>query len=296
MEPSPHSEPVGTQPHDAPLGLLVEQSMVLIAVGRVFDPSVESTEHHRKTLLGNNRHHPTRLTVLPTTTTDEMLATTAVEMLAAAQELRLCTSGADPRSAVNDSWDIDEPGISIEDRTLWFRKRALEVSACTDRIAAQLGNSDSTLTIGEDIFAAGYRTIRTADRFVVALREAAWLVGRALPVDVQRDAATKARRLLCVATSSILATDAYLSRRLPGLKIVVTGAITGFTRSQIDEAIAERGGWPADTVDRRTDFVVVGKRSGAKKLAAAAEHLVPTIDEDAFLQLLATGSFWPAPQ
>ena len=77
-------------------------------------------------------------------------------------------------------------------------------------------------------------------------------------------------------------------RTLAGLTVVVTGTLEGFSREEAAEAIASRGGRAASSVSAKTDFVVVGPGAGSK--AAKAEELgVPTLDEEAFVALLAGG-------
>jgi DNA ligase (NAD+) len=77
-------------------------------------------------------------------------------------------------------------------------------------------------------------------------------------------------------------------RTLAGLTIVVTGSLEAFSREEAAEAIASRGGRASSSVSAKTDFVVVGANAGSK--AAKAEELgVRTLDEQAFVALLASG-------
>ena len=77
-------------------------------------------------------------------------------------------------------------------------------------------------------------------------------------------------------------------RTLAGLTVVVTGSLEGFSREEAADAIASRGGRAASSVSAKTDFVVVGVNAGSK--AAKAEELgVTTLDEAAFVALLAGG-------
>jgi DNA ligase (NAD+) len=77
-------------------------------------------------------------------------------------------------------------------------------------------------------------------------------------------------------------------KTLAGLTVVVTGSLDGFSRDEAREAIVSRGGKPAGSVSKKTDFVVVGENAGGK--ADKAEQLgVPILDEDGFRTLLEAG-------
>ncbi|WP_062317835.1 NAD-dependent DNA ligase LigA [Demequina maris] len=82
--------------------------------------------------------------------------------------------------------------------------------------------------------------------------------------------------------------DESVARTLEGLTVVATGSLEGFTRDSVKEAIISRGGKAASSVSKKTHYVVVGANAGSK--AAKAEELgVPTLDEAAFVRLLAGG-------
>ncbi len=50
-----------------------------------------------------------------------------------------------------------------------------------------------------------------------------------------------------------------------GMRFVVTGRLEGFTRSQAEGFIKERGGKVSGSVSRKTDYVVVGEEPGSKR-------------------------------
>ncbi|MGB5935323.1 MAG: NAD-dependent DNA ligase LigA, partial [Ornithinimicrobium sp.] len=82
--------------------------------------------------------------------------------------------------------------------------------------------------------------------------------------------------------------DASIERTLEGKTVVVTGSLEGFSRDESKEAIIARGGKAAGSVSKNTDYVVIGANAGSK--AAKAEELgVPVLDEQGFIDLLATG-------
>ena len=70
-----------------------------------------------------------------------------------------------------------------------------------------------------------------------------------------------------------------------GLTFVVTGTLSGFSRSDAEGRIKGLGGKVASSVTRKTSYVVVGESPGSK--ATKAEQLgTPILDEDDFLRLL----------
>jgi DNA ligase (NAD+) len=82
--------------------------------------------------------------------------------------------------------------------------------------------------------------------------------------------------------------DESVPRTLEGLTIVATGALEGFTRDSVKEAIISRGGKASSSVSKKTDFVVVGENAGSK--ADKAEQLgVRMLDEAEFVTLLEKG-------
>ena len=82
--------------------------------------------------------------------------------------------------------------------------------------------------------------------------------------------------------------DASTDRTLEGLTIVVTGSLEAFSRDGAKEAILARGGKPAGSVSKNTDYVVVGANAGSKHDQALQLGL-PILDEVQFVALLAQG-------
>ncbi|HTE68165.1 MAG TPA: helix-hairpin-helix domain-containing protein, partial [Actinomycetes bacterium] len=82
-------------------------------------------------------------------------------------------------------------------------------------------------------------------------------------------------------------TGVELPQTLAGKAFVLTGGLDGFTRDQATKAIEDRGGRVASSVSKKTAYVVVGSDPGSKA-ARAAELGVPTLDEAAFQELLAS--------
>ncbi len=75
---------------------------------------------------------------------------------------------------------------------------------------------------------------------------------------------------------------------LEGLTIVATGALEGFTRDSVKEAILARGGKTAGSVSKKTDYVVAGENAGAK-LTKAETLGIPVLTEEQFVTLLQGG-------
>jgi DNA ligase (NAD+) len=76
------------------------------------------------------------------------------------------------------------------------------------------------------------------------------------------------------------------SNVLRGATIVVTGSLLQFSRDEIKDVIRQHGGVVANSVSKKTSFVVVGSDAGSK--AIDAERLgIPTITEQEFLRRIA---------
>ena len=76
-----------------------------------------------------------------------------------------------------------------------------------------------------------------------------------------------------------------LEQTLTGLTLVVTGTLSGFTRSQAQAAIVARGGKAAGSVSKKTDYLVAGEKAGSKERKAISLG-VPVLDEEQFVALL----------
>jgi DNA ligase (NAD+) len=84
-----------------------------------------------------------------------------------------------------------------------------------------------------------------------------------------------------------------LEATLAGRAVVVTGAISGYSRDEAAAAIQERGGTSPGTVSSKTFCVVVGEVPGAAKVNKARDLGVPMISATGFEELLETGT-WSA--
>ena len=73
---------------------------------------------------------------------------------------------------------------------------------------------------------------------------------------------------------------------LAGKTFVVTGTLSGFSRSESESRIIDLGGKVTSSVTKNTDYVVVGGSPGSK-LAAAEKLGTSILDEEKFIELLA---------
>ena len=78
------------------------------------------------------------------------------------------------------------------------------------------------------------------------------------------------------------------TERLPlaGKTFVVTGTLSGFSRSESESRIKDLGGKVTSSVTKNTDYVVVGESPGSK-LATAEKLGTAILDEEKFVELLA---------
>ena len=107
-------------------------------------------------------------------------------------------------------------------------------------------------------------------------------------------ATTRNRELIDRLEASGLTLEAEQSattvpRTLANASVVVSGTFDGFTREAAKQAILSRGGKSPSSVSKSTLALVVGASPGAAKITKAEAFGVPMIDENAFVDLLASG-------
>jgi DNA ligase (NAD+) len=78
-------------------------------------------------------------------------------------------------------------------------------------------------------------------------------------------------------------------RPLDGVAVVITGALSEWSRDSATEAVQERGGKVTGSVSKKTSFVVVGADPGASKYNKARSLRIPMLDESGFAVLLEQG-------
>lgn len=79
--------------------------------------------------------------------------------------------------------------------------------------------------------------------------------------------------------------DVSEARPLEGVRIVVTGSLESFTRSEIKERIQELGGRVTGSVSGNTDYLVAGENPGSK-LQRAQELGILVLDEAQLLRMI----------
>ncbi|KAF5365675.1 hypothetical protein D9758_003145 [Tetrapyrgos nigripes] len=75
---------------------------------------------------------------------------------------------------------------------------------------------------------------------------------------------------------------------LAGLAFVFTGELSSFSREEALDLAKRFGGRVVGQPSSKTDYVVLGEDAGPSKLKAIEKHGLKTLDEDAFLNLIAT--------
>ncbi|MGM0398557.1 MAG: NAD-dependent DNA ligase LigA [Halobacteriota archaeon] len=73
---------------------------------------------------------------------------------------------------------------------------------------------------------------------------------------------------------------------LSGLTVVFTGSVEGYTRDDLADLVESHGGNATGSVSGNTDYLVVGENPGQSKRDDAAANDVPTLDPEAFFELL----------
>ena len=73
--------------------------------------------------------------------------------------------------------------------------------------------------------------------------------------------------------------------RFAGQTIVLTGALSRFTREEATEKIELLGGKVSGSVSKKTSFVVAGENAGSKE-RKARELGIPVLSEDEFWNLI----------
>jgi DNA ligase (NAD+) len=76
-----------------------------------------------------------------------------------------------------------------------------------------------------------------------------------------------------------------IPNKLAGKTFVVTGTLENSSRSQIEQTIKENGGKVSSSVNKKTDFVLVGTEAGSK-LDKAQQLGVKIINEEQFLKMI----------
>jgi NAD-dependent DNA ligase (contains BRCT domain type II) len=73
---------------------------------------------------------------------------------------------------------------------------------------------------------------------------------------------------------------------LEGLRFVVSGVFTNYSRNELKQIIEENGGINASSISSKTSYLIAGDKMGPAKLAKAEKIGVKIISESDFETLL----------
>ena len=76
------------------------------------------------------------------------------------------------------------------------------------------------------------------------------------------------------------------SNPFAGCTIAATGKLENFTRNDINSRIEILGGIAANSVTRKTDYLICGEKAGSK-LKKAQDLNIPVLTEEQFLEIIA---------
>ena len=76
------------------------------------------------------------------------------------------------------------------------------------------------------------------------------------------------------------------SKKLKGMKLVVTGTFKSMSRNEIKIKIQENGGIISSSISSKTSFLVAGSSIGPAKKEKAKNLKINIIDENEFLKML----------
>jgi DNA ligase (NAD+) len=110
---------------------------------------------------------------------------------------------------------------------------------------------------------------------------------RELGVKLTEDVAAPAATPAGAAAASPGAAPAVAGTPLAGKTIVVTGALEGYTRVEIEKLIKSLGGTPSSTVNAKTAFVVAGEGSSTRSKLVKAQSLgVRVLNQQEFEKMI----------
>ena len=75
---------------------------------------------------------------------------------------------------------------------------------------------------------------------------------------------------------------------LYGLKMVITGVMESTPRAELEDLVKRYGAELMKSISSKTDFAVVGKDAGPKKIQMIAKHKTKQLDEDGLFELIKT--------
>ena len=79
--------------------------------------------------------------------------------------------------------------------------------------------------------------------------------------------------------------EAPLSSKLEGMKVVVSGVFTQFSRNDLKAEIEKHGGQNVGSISAKTSFVLAGENMGPAKLEKAEKVGVRIVSEQEFIEI-----------
>ena len=77
-----------------------------------------------------------------------------------------------------------------------------------------------------------------------------------------------------------------VSTKLEGLKFVVSGVFTKFSRNELKASIEDNGGKNASSLSKKTDYLIAGDKMGPAKRTKAASVGIKIITENEFIEMI----------
>lgn len=85
---------------------------------------------------------------------------------------------------------------------------------------------------------------------------------------------------------TVLEDESRVSNKLEGLKFVVSGVFTKFSRNELKKSIEDNGGINSSSLSKKTDYLIAGDKMGPAKRAKAESVGIKIITEDDYLELI----------
>lgn len=80
--------------------------------------------------------------------------------------------------------------------------------------------------------------------------------------------------------------EAYVSKRLEGKSIVISGTFSSYSRDEMKKIIEQHGGRNSGSISSKTDLIIAGQNMGPIKYEKATRLHIPLISEDEFISMI----------
>ena len=78
--------------------------------------------------------------------------------------------------------------------------------------------------------------------------------------------------------------DSVVSKKLAGMKIVISGSFQKYSRAELKQMIEDHSGKNVSSISKNTTFVLAGDNIGPSKFQKAKDLGIPLINEEEFLE------------